>query len=175
MIVTLSRSHLRHLISTATTDGSHPLVLLPISAPDMASKRSRIPSQDSSSSSTSSLTAPTSKVSRTDRTAATSTHPLLCTLPPTCNHKPTPIANSKDLEIHYAKYHAHVCEQKGCHCVFPDARLLELVCPVYPVLITHKLHPSSTKQNAMTLLLPSVKREGRKSWALVYYQLPNLC
>ena len=24
-------------------------------------------------------------------------------------------------------YHAHVCEQRGCGCVFPDARLLELV------------------------------------------------
>lgn len=55
---------------------------------------------------------------------------LLCTLPPTCNpplNKPTPIADSRDLEIHYGKYHAHVCEQRGCGCVFPDARLLELV------------------------------------------------
>ncbi|KAF8141409.1 hypothetical protein EV363DRAFT_1139417, partial [Boletus edulis] len=54
---------------------------------------------------------------------------LLCTLPPTCNpphNKPTPIANSRDLEIHYGKYHAHVCEQRGCGCVFPDAQLLEL-------------------------------------------------
>ncbi|KAF9233846.1 hypothetical protein BU15DRAFT_37799, partial [Melanogaster broomeanus] len=54
---------------------------------------------------------------------------LLCTLPPTCNpphNTPTPIANSRDLEIHYGKYHAHVCEVKGCGCVFPDARLLEL-------------------------------------------------
>jgi hypothetical protein len=61
---------------------------------------------------------------------------LLCTLPPTCNpplNKPTTIANSRDLEIHYGKYHAHVCELRGCGCVFPDARLLELVrmsiCP----------------------------------------------
>ncbi|KAJ7860486.1 hypothetical protein B0H14DRAFT_2205760, partial [Mycena olivaceomarginata] len=53
-------------------------------------------------------------------------HPLLCTLPPTCNHHPTPIANSKDLEAHYATYHAHVCEEQGCNCVFPDARLLEI-------------------------------------------------
>lgn len=55
---------------------------------------------------------------------------LLCTLPPTCNpplNKPSPIANSRDLEIHYGKYHAHVCEQRGCGCVFPDAHLLELV------------------------------------------------
>ncbi|KAF8416548.1 hypothetical protein L210DRAFT_3523182 [Boletus edulis BED1] len=76
------------------------------------------------------------------KSSRTSTHPhgrdcaLLCTLPPTCNpphNKPTPIANSRDLEIHYGKYHAHVCEQRGCGCVFPDAQLLELVrmsiCP----------------------------------------------
>lgn len=54
-------------------------------------------------------------------------HPLLCTLPPTCNHRPTPIANTKDLEAHYATYHAHVCEESGCSSVFPDPRLLELV------------------------------------------------
>lgn len=54
-------------------------------------------------------------------------HPLLCTLPPTCNRKPTPILDSRDLETHYAKYHAHVCEEKGCGSVFPDERLLELV------------------------------------------------
>ncbi|TFK71667.1 hypothetical protein BDN72DRAFT_764670 [Pluteus cervinus] len=53
-------------------------------------------------------------------------HPLLCTLPPTCNRKPTPLENSRDLEAHYAKYHAHVCEERGCGCVFPDERLLEL-------------------------------------------------
>lgn len=56
--------------------------------------------------------------------------PLYCTLPPTCNpptHKPTPLANTKELESHYAKHHAHVCEVRGCGCVFPDARLLELV------------------------------------------------
>ncbi|KAJ6607008.1 hypothetical protein B0H10DRAFT_2308381, partial [Mycena sp. CBHHK59/15] len=33
---------------------------------------------------------------------------------------------SKDLETHYATYHAHVCEERGCNCVFPDARLLEI-------------------------------------------------
>ncbi|KAJ7860471.1 hypothetical protein B0H14DRAFT_2350655, partial [Mycena olivaceomarginata] len=39
---------------------------------------------------------------------------------------PTPIANSRDLEAHYVTYHAHVCEEQGCNCVFPDARLLEI-------------------------------------------------
>ncbi|KAF8892157.1 hypothetical protein BD779DRAFT_1410216, partial [Infundibulicybe gibba] len=54
------------------------------------------------------------------------THPLLCTLPPTCNHRATPIASTRDLETHYATYHAHVCEEGSCGCVFPDERLLEL-------------------------------------------------
>ncbi|KAH0836837.1 hypothetical protein J3R83DRAFT_8622, partial [Lanmaoa asiatica] len=79
--------------------------------------------------------APVCKSSRTSDAHARD-RALLCTLPPTCNpplNTPTPIANSRDLEIHYGKYHAHVCEQRGCGCVFPDARLLELVrtsiCP----------------------------------------------
>ena len=54
-------------------------------------------------------------------------HPLLCTLPPTCHRHPTPIADTNDLERHYATYHAHVCSVKDCGCVFPDGRLLELV------------------------------------------------
>ncbi|KAF8840407.1 hypothetical protein BDN67DRAFT_968598 [Paxillus ammoniavirescens] len=72
--------------------------------------------------------APMNKSSRVAE-SSTGDRALFCTLPPTCNpphHNPTPIPNSRDLEIHYAKYHAHVCEQRGCGCVFPDARLLEL-------------------------------------------------
>ncbi|KAJ6458140.1 hypothetical protein C8R47DRAFT_914211, partial [Mycena vitilis] len=81
----------------------------------------------SSSSSKSVTTEPTSKAQRTTQGASSATgHPLLCTLPPTYNHRPTPIANSNDLETHYATYHAHVCEENGCDCVFPDARLLEI-------------------------------------------------
>ncbi|KAF8166613.1 hypothetical protein K438DRAFT_1730707 [Mycena galopus ATCC 62051] len=89
----------------------------------MSFKRHRAQSEASSSSSSVTVE-PTSKAQRT--TQASSTAPLLCTLPPTCNHHPTPIADSKDLEAHYATYHAHVCEEEGCKCVFPDARLLEI-------------------------------------------------
>ncbi|ESK85045.1 zinc finger protein [Moniliophthora roreri MCA 2997] len=92
----------------------------------MAFKRPRHPSESSSDSSFSPSTSPTPKASRTLPTSNQATHQLLCTLPPTCNQKPTPIANTKDLEAHYATYHAHVCEQRGCGCVFPDARFLEL-------------------------------------------------
>ncbi|KAG6841127.1 hypothetical protein C0991_001696 [Blastosporella zonata] len=85
-------------------------------------------SQGSSVSSTSTVEAQhPSKVSRTVPGLAASSPPLLCTLPPTCNHRPTPLANSRELETHYATYHAHVCEQGGCGAVFPEARLLELV------------------------------------------------
>ncbi|KAJ7708860.1 hypothetical protein B0H17DRAFT_1031113 [Mycena rosella] len=96
----------------------------------MSFKRHRAQSEASSSSSTSATETPTSKVQRTtpgpEAESSITHHPLLCTLPPTCNHSPTPIANSKDLETHYATYHAHVCEESGCNCVFPDARLLEI-------------------------------------------------
>ncbi|KAG6909362.1 hypothetical protein DXG01_000801 [Tephrocybe rancida] len=87
-------------------------------------------SQDSSASSASTASAQhPSKSSRTipgQPSSEASSHPLLCTLPPTCNHRPTPLANSRELETHYATYHAHVCEQSGCGAVFPEARLLEL-------------------------------------------------
>ena len=63
----------------------------------------------------------------TNVTPPATRHPLLCTLPPTCHRHPTPIADTNDLERHYATYHAHVCGVKSCGCVFPDGRLLELV------------------------------------------------
>ncbi|KAI0941009.1 hypothetical protein AcV7_003231 [Taiwanofungus camphoratus] len=91
----------------------------------MSSKRSRAKSQTSSSPSE-----PTPKAARTVLLSDfASASPLLCTLPPTCNppqNRPTPLANTGELEAHYATYHAHVCEEKGCGSVFPDARLLEL-------------------------------------------------
>ncbi|CAA7269256.1 unnamed protein product [Cyclocybe aegerita] len=64
--------------------------------------------------------------SESGQTDAVVNHPILCNLPPTCSHKPTPIADTNELEKHYAKYHAHVCEVGRCGCVFPEARLLEL-------------------------------------------------
>jgi len=55
-------------------------------------------------------------------------HRLICTLPPTCsppNH-PYHLQDPRDLESHYALYHAHVCEVRGCNAVFPEERFLEL-------------------------------------------------
>ncbi|KAI0738710.1 hypothetical protein C8Q80DRAFT_1242130 [Daedaleopsis nitida] len=100
-----------------------------------AFKRARSPAIVSPSSSTSS--SPTLKAARTSATppphasgepSTSSSGHILCTLPPTCNppHRPTTLSGTRELEAHYAMYHAHVCEQKGCGCVFPDARLLEL-------------------------------------------------
>ncbi|KAF7309561.1 hypothetical protein MIND_00327100 [Mycena indigotica] len=85
----------------------------------MSSKRNRT---SSSESSTSASTSPNAKAQRTN--TENSKHPLLCTLPPTCHQHHTHISSSKDLEAHYATYHAHVCET--CSCVFPEARILEL-------------------------------------------------
>lgn len=67
--------------------------------------------------------------------------PLLCTLPPTChlpNHA-TPLADTRALEAHYAAYHAHVCSSPNCGCVFPDARMLELVRPCTPLSLSDSL------------------------------------
>ncbi|KAH8118414.1 hypothetical protein DFH11DRAFT_1503114 [Phellopilus nigrolimitatus] len=83
----------------------------------------------SSSRSPSPTTMPTSKAQRVANRASRDGAPLLCTLPPTCHpphNAPTALANSQELEAHYAKYHAHVCEERGCAAVFPNARLLEL-------------------------------------------------
>ncbi|KAF4610690.1 hypothetical protein D9613_007103 [Agrocybe pediades] len=100
-------------------------------------KRARAPSDSSSLStdsnsihpSKSSRTIPSSTISESELlpgTAAPSNPPLLCSLPPTCHRQPTPLANTNELEKHYAKFHAHVCEYERCGCVFTDARLLEL-------------------------------------------------
>ncbi|EJD00004.1 uncharacterized protein FOMMEDRAFT_30705 [Fomitiporia mediterranea MF3/22] len=71
---------------------------------------------------------PTTKAIRLTKTTS-STAPLFCSLPPTCHpphNTPTALADSNELEVHYAKYHAHVCEERGCAAVFPNIRLLEL-------------------------------------------------
>ncbi|TFK48417.1 hypothetical protein OE88DRAFT_523362 [Heliocybe sulcata] len=87
-----------------------------------SSKRTRTPSPS---------TTPTPKAPRIipELSSKATARPLLCTLPPTCNppkNQPTQLLGSQDLERHYATYHAHVCEEKGCGCVFPEARLLQL-------------------------------------------------
>ena len=80
-----------------------------------------------STSSGSTIKLATTGTGSTNATLPSTRSPLLCTLPPTCHRHPTPIADTNDLERHYATYHAHVCGVRGCGCVFPDGRLLELV------------------------------------------------
>ncbi|KAI0832111.1 hypothetical protein BC628DRAFT_1351639 [Trametes gibbosa] len=98
-------------------------------------KRARSPQNQYNSPSPSPSPSPTLKAARTSATPPpghtgqpSTSGQILCTLPPTCNHphRPTTLTGTRELEAHYAMYHAHVCEQKGCGCVFPDARLLEL-------------------------------------------------
>ncbi|KAJ4475537.1 hypothetical protein J3R30DRAFT_3500438 [Lentinula aciculospora] len=79
----------------------------------------------------SSPSSPVHKSSRKATTKSTSGSSLLCTLPPTCNTHSTVLADTQELEAHYAKYHAWVCQATKptggmCGNVFPDARLLEL-------------------------------------------------
>ena len=104
---------------------------------NMAAKRPRTPSSSSSLLPTLDAASPdpppkASRIhpSETDGSSTQSEvvgHPILCNLPPTCHHKPTPIPNTNELERHYALYHAHVCGVEDCGSVFPEARLLELV------------------------------------------------
>ncbi|RPD77117.1 hypothetical protein L226DRAFT_559242 [Lentinus tigrinus ALCF2SS1-7] len=102
-------------------------------------KRARSPAAHDISPSSSPPSSPTLKALRTSATppphsdadpSPSSAGPsyLLCTLPPTCHppNRPTELSGTRELEQHYAMYHAHVCEENGCGCVFPDARLLEL-------------------------------------------------
>lgn len=142
---TLCHAHVQYVISISAASPSLWGALLLVLAtrrgrsrkvkPQMTSnKRQRTPSGSrlSPSSPSPSLTPEPEPMYKSSRITqeASGDRRLLCTLPPTCNpphNHPTPIANSRDLELHYGKYHAQVCEQKGCGFVFPDARLLELV------------------------------------------------
>lgn len=122
-------------------------------------KRARSPQRHDDSPSPSPTPSPTFKAARTSATPppgagepSTSSH-ILCTLPPTCNppNRPTSLEDTRDLEAHYAMYHAHVCEDVGCGCVFPDERLLELVSAIV-------LSPPSPSGAAA--LLPQLRRRG---------------
>ena len=103
----------------------------PMSTTSMATKRSRTEEfemDDSLELSPSSSVAKAQRLS--GRAASEGSHHILCTLPPTCHpphNKPTIVANTQELESHYAKYHAFVCEEEHCGAVFPGPRLLELV------------------------------------------------
>jgi hypothetical protein len=93
-----------------------------------------------------------------------SQRPLLCSLPPTCNpphNTPTRLENSAELEKHYAMYHAHVCEERGCGAVFPEERLLGLVSHSRRLRV-HKLRSQSIKQSVMIPLQLYEKKEGIK-------------
>ena len=102
-----------------------------------ASSSFKRPRTSSSSNTLSSLSRspspePTPKAARTALPPSSSgvSTELFCNLPPTCHppeNRPTYLANSRELEAHYAKYHAHVCEAENCGAVFPDAKMLELV------------------------------------------------
>lgn len=94
----------------------------------MSSKRSRpaSPSEGEITSyrDSSTDTSP-AKLSRSSDSSAF--QPITCVLPPTCAQRPTVHYTARDLESHYNKCHAHVCEIRNCRKVFPDAHFLSLV------------------------------------------------
>lgn len=84
--------------------------------PTMSTKRSASPSSPSSPS------------HKSQRIASSDARELVCSLPPTCSRNGgTRLQGTRELEVHYAKFHAHVCSAPRCECIFPEARLLELV------------------------------------------------
>ncbi|VDC03420.1 unnamed protein product [Peniophora sp. CBMAI 1063] len=84
----------------------------------MANKRSASPASPSS---------PSASPSHKSARIVSDARELVCSLPPTCSRNGgTRLQGTKELEAHYAKFHAHVCSAPGCECIFPEARLLEL-------------------------------------------------
>jgi hypothetical protein len=154
-----------------TPSSSSPFTASPTSNPP-PHKASRVLLHPTTSSNrTSSLTSNSSFGS--DTTVKPDPHaapaPLLCSLAPTCHRQPTEIANTNELEKHYATHHAHVCGVKNCGCVFPDARLLELVRSAFQDILFSNLQRtsgSSTKRSATTHLQPSRRNAGRKLYVL---------
>ena len=133
-----AHDHVQHHICPDVAVHTQPFCLL--CAVTMSSSKRPRTSTHSSSSTSSTPSEPAPKTTRISISKEQAQPNLLCTLPPTCHpphNRPTPIANSKDLEIHYANFHAHVCED--CRGVFPDARLLELVCPPPMMLGSRRL------------------------------------
>lgn len=85
----------------------------------MATKRSASPTFSSS---------PSASPSHKSARIVSDARELVCSLPPTCSRNGgTRLQGTRELEAHYAKFHAHVCSAPGCECIFPEARLLELV------------------------------------------------
>ncbi|KAB5593897.1 C2H2 type zinc finger protein [Ceratobasidium theobromae] len=72
--------------------------------------------------------------SKLPRPSQASSRSLVCSLPPCCAppRRPTALGSLRELEAHYAKYHANICKEGSCRNepggakIFPDARMLEL-------------------------------------------------
>lgn len=89
-------------------------------------KRGRSTSPDSEQES---LSTPKSKFQRIEADPEQEKEPIWCNLPPTCSqpHKPTACYGVDELEAHYARFHAYICEADGCNCVFDREHYLTLV------------------------------------------------
>jgi hypothetical protein len=99
--------------------------------PSSKRQRSQSPSEGEQSGSDSEITQP-NKFLKTEPASDTEGEVIHCTLPPTCNppNKPTALFSVEELEAHYSKYHAFVCNAERCHAVFDREHYLNLVCLV---------------------------------------------
>ena len=97
--------------------------------PSSKRQRSQSPSEEGPSGLESEKTQP-NKFLRTEPASNIEGEVIHCTLPPTCNppNKPTALFGVEELEAHYSKYHAFVCNAEGCHAVFDREHYLDLVC-----------------------------------------------
>lgn len=126
-------THARHMHSVSHQGSSLPFTLILMLANPNTAKRTRTDESGSEELTYTSSSSPTPKAQRLSGKASSSTEhssPLLCTLPPTCHpphNRPAVLQDTQELESHYAKYHAFVCEEDHCGAVFPGSRLLELV------------------------------------------------
>ena len=96
--------------------------------PSSKRQRSQSPSDEGPSGLESEKTQP-NKFLRTEPASDVESEVIHCTLPPTCNHpnKPTALFGVEELEAHYSKYHAFVCNAEACHAVFDREHYLGLV------------------------------------------------
>lgn len=119
-------------------------------------RSSSVSSQDSEASTSSSTSSTFARSSSSPATKLKRLPPLpgsssafTCSLPPTCSTTPAIFSSARDIEAHYSKMHALVCEaelfegkgieggggDKGkrrarvCGKIFPDRRLMDLVSP----------------------------------------------
>ena len=122
-----------------------------------------------------SQTSSPSRTPKAPRVTVPPSSPLLCTLPPTCHHpnRPTPLSDTRALESHYATHHAHVCSSPECGCVFPDARLLELVRKYFLIYLSRLSDPCPQHLTECHDPLAALRKERGEKIVSFTYRAPS--